>query len=485
MHIAYFSMEVCLRNDIPTYAGSLGILAGDVIRSSADLRIPLVAITLLNKKGYFRQKITENGEQVEYPDSWDPSKLMILLPTEVSIQIQRRNVMVKAWLYDVKSLIGGDVPVLFLDTDVEGNAPEDREITYFLYGGDDRYRLKQEVVLGIGGVRMIEALGHDIRRYHMMERHSSLLCLELLHKYGMDETKVREKCIFTTHTPVEPEQDKFSYNLVQEIMEEIIRLDDLKRLGGQDMLSLSILALNMSEYHNGISERHRIITEVMFPGYAIQEITNGVHSFYWTCEHFRKLYNKYLPGWVMEPTRLVRVDSIPDEEIWQAHTMAKRDLVDYVNAATSVGLDYDTLTLGFAGRTTTYKRPYLIFWDIERLRDINKSGKIQLIFSGKAHPKDKLGKILIEEIFGYIKRLKSDIKIVYLENYDVDIAYKLVSGVDVWLNTPLPPLEASGTSGMKAAHNGVVNFSVLDGWWIEGWIEDVTGWAIGPSPKRQ
>ena len=482
--IAYFSMEIGLNDDISTYSGGLGVLAGDTIRSSADLKIPLVAVSLVSRKGYFKQELTGKGKQIEHPDEWTPSKFMNELPTEVRLQIQGREVRTKAWFYDHQSLTGGLVSILFLDTDVEGNTPEDRDITSFLYGGDERYRLKQEIVLGIGGVKILEASGFKIRKYHMNEGHSSLLTLELLRKNYMNLDKVRDLCIFTTHTPVEAGHDKFPYNLVQETMGEIIPLETLKRLGGQDRLNMTCLALNMSKYVNGVAKRHKDFSLKLFPGHHISAITNGVHSFTWTCDSFRRLYDKYLPGWANEPELLVRVDGIPDEEIWRAHMEAKEKLIDFVKQKTDVNLDRDVLTLGFARRATAYKRPNLLFSDLGKLRAINRKGRIQVIFAGKAHPKDWSGKQLIEEIYGYIEKLRDVIKIVYLEDYDMQMSAKLTSGVDVWLNTPLPPLEASGTSGMKAAHNGVINFSVLDGWWIEGCVEGVTGWAIGPSPKE-
>ncbi|MGF3522172.1 MAG: alpha-glucan family phosphorylase [Candidatus Bathyarchaeia archaeon] len=483
--IAYFSMEVGLVNEIPTYAGGLGILAGDTIRSSADLRVPLVAVTLVSKKGFFRQELTLKGEQIEHAQDWDPSKYMQLLPREVSVHIQGREVKVKAWLYKLKSVTGGVVPVIFLDTDVEANTPEDREITFYLYGGDQKYRVKQEVVLGIGGVRMLDALGFKIRKYHINEGHASFLALELLHKYAMDAEKVRELCVFTTHTPVESGHDKFSYDLVREVLDGATDMNALKRFGGADHLNMTLLALNLSNYVNGVAKRHREVSKRMFAGYEIHAITNGIHSYTWTGESYRKLYDKYLPGWANEPELLARVaDGIPNEEIWQAHREQKIRLIDYVNELTRAGLSYDVFTLGFARRATEYKRARLLFSDIERLKKINRKGKFQLIFAGKAHPRDVQGKRLIQDLFSYANQLKPDVKMVYLENYDMAMATKLVSGVDVWLNTPLKPLEASGTSGMKAAHNGVLNFSVLDGWWLEGWIEGVTGWSIGPLPEE-
>jgi starch phosphorylase len=482
--IAYFSMEIGLINEVPTYSGGLGVLAGDTVRSSADLKLPLVAVTLVSKKGYFKQELTKDGRQIEHPQEWDPSKFMKLLPSEVKVRIQNRNVHVKAWLYEVKSLTGGLIPVLFLDTDVDGNSPEDRAITFYLYGGDETYRLKQEIALGIGGVRILDALGFTVRRYHMNEGHSSLLALELLRRYKIDVNSVRDLCIFTTHTPIEAAIDKFPYEVVEEIMGELVPLETLKKLGGDDRLNMTRLALNLSQYINGVAIRHRESSREMFPGYAINAITNGIHSYTWTCESFRKLYNRYLPGWANEPWLLARTEVIPNEEIWEAHRDAKRGLIMYINETTGADLYHDRLTIGFARRATGYKRATLIFSDLEKLRKVNRKGKIQLVLAGKAHPKDIAGKRIIQEIFDHINKLKDEINIAYLEDYDIRLAGKLVPGVDLWLNTPLPPLEASGTSGMKAAHNGVINFSVLDGWWVEGWIEDVTGWAIGPHPSE-
>ncbi len=482
--VAYFSMEIALENDIHTYSGGLGVLAGDTIRSCADLKLPLVGVSLVSKKGYFRQELTPEGKQIEHEAPWNPSKFMQLLQEEITVQVQAREVRVRAWLYNVVSQTGGVVPVYFLDTDVEGNSGEDREITSLLYGGDERYRLKQEIILGIGGVRMLEKVGADVRKYHMNEGHSSFLALELLRKQEMGLGKVRDSCIFTTHTPVEAGHDKFSYDLVKEVLGDTVPMDILKNLGGNEQLNMTLLALNLSDYVNGVAKRHRDSSREMFPGYEIHAITNGIHAYTWTCESFRRLYDKYLPGWANEPNLLVRVDAIPAEGIWQAHKEAKKLLTDYVNKATNSGLDYDALTIGFARRATEYKRANLLFSDLEKLKKISRKSPIQIIFAGKAHPRDYSGKRLIEQIFSYIERLKGEIKIVYLENYDMHAAAMLIAGVDVWLNTPLPPQEASGTSGMKAAHNGVINFSVLDGWWIEGWMEGTTGWSIGPHPEE-
>ncbi len=491
--IAYFSMEIGVRGDMSTYSGGLGVLAGDTIKSAADLDIPMVAVTILAKKGYFKQGLDIYGRQIELPDEWNPSHFMTLLNERVSVYIEEREVQIGAWLYVVESTAGGKVPIIFLDTDMPENSPRDKEITQHLYGGDEAYRLKQEIILGIGGARILDELGFEIKKYHMNEGHSGLLTLELLKKYKKDVEevwderlvwnveKVKNLCVFTTHTPVAAGHDKFSYDIVQKIMCKIIPLDIIKEFAGHEYLNMTQLALNLSRYINGVAKKHGEVSKNMFPGYKIHSITNGIHSFTWTSEPFKKLYDKYMPSWANEPEILVRVGRIPDDELWEAHMEAKRQLINHVNQVTQVGMNYDTLTIGFARRATAYKRADMLFADAERLASIGE-GIIQIIYAGKAHPKDEPGKKLIQNIFKIKEKLKDKIKIVYLQNYNMQLALKLVSGVDVWLNTPLRPFEASGTSGMKAAHNGIPNFSVLDGWWIEGHIEGYTGWAIGPSP---
>ncbi len=481
--IAYFSMEIGINNDVPTYSGGLGVLAGDVVRSSADLRIPLVAVTLASKKGYLKQKMTPDGWQTEYPEEWDPSRFMKRLPQNITIRIARHDVRVGVWVYEQESQTGGTIPVLFLTTDIEGNTQEDREITDFLYGGDEEYRLKQEIVLGIGGLRILDMLKINVKKYHMNEGHSSLLTLELLKNNGFNPDKVRNQCVFTTHTPVAAAFDKFSYDLVAKVLETEAP-EVLREYGGSDRLNMTLLALNLSKYTNGVTEAHMEYSRKLFPGYHIQEVTNGVHSYTWTCPYFRELFDKYIRRWANEPELLVRVDTIPEEELWEAHVKAKRDLLTFIQTQSGIQMYDETLTIAFARRATEYKRATMIFSDIEKLLEIQNQGRIQLVFAGKAHPKDIMGKQLIKEIYTHINQLKKEIKIAYLENYNMQMAGKLVSGVDVWLNTPLPPFEASGTSGMKAAHNGVINFSVMDGWWIEGCVEGLTGWAIGPTPDQ-
>jgi glycogen phosphorylase len=494
--IAYFSMEIGVKNDIPTYSGGLGILAGDTIKSAADLNLPLVAVTLITRKGYFTQEIDANGWQKEKPVTWDPAHDMKLLPQKTKVQIEGRDVFIQAWLYMVVSPTGGKVPILFLDTDLPENAPQDREITDSLYGGDSTYRIKQEVVLGMGGVLMLQALEFHIKKYHLNEGHASFLALELLLQFKRDiesvwdersvwdVARVRDLCVFTTHTPVEAGHDKFPYPLVKQVLGEIIPFEVLKDLAGKDSLNMTLLALNLSKYINGVAKKHGEVSQHMFPGYHIHAITNGVHTFTWTCSQMAKLFDKYIPGWANEPELFVRSGIIPELELWEAHREAKRKLMEYVGQATGEVMDPNDLTIGFARRATAYKRPHLLFHNIDRLLQIIEKGNLQIIYAGKAHPHDDNGKRIIQGIHEYRQRLRGKVKIAFLPGYDMDIALKLVSGVDVWLNTPLRPLEASGTSGMKAAHNGVLNFSVLDGWWIEGHIEGFTGWAIGAMPTE-
>jgi len=486
--IAYFSMEIGLDSRIPTYSGGLGILAGDTLRSFADLKVPVVAVTLLHGKGYFYQKLDATGSQTELPIQWTPSDFLELLPDKITVEIENRTVTVQAWQYNLKSVDENYfIPILFLDTDIPANTDYDRTLTDYLYGGDDKYRLAQEVVLGLGGVRMFRKLGYtDIKKYHMNEGHASLLILELLRENKRNEERmfnfdvVRNLCVFTTHTPVPAGHDKFSYDLVRNTLGDFFPLDVLKTLGGEENFNMTLLALNLSEYINGVAKKHGEISREMFPGYPIDSITNGVHPYTWASESFRKLYNKHIPGWTKDPFTLRHIISIPETEMWNAHMEAKKKLIDYINKESNAGMDYETFTIGFARRASTYKRAGLLFFDVARLIDISrKTGKIQIVFAGKAHPKDIPGKELIKRIFEYIHKIKNDIKIVYLENYDMELGKMVTSGVNLWLNTPLRPKEASGTSGMKASLNGVPNFSILDGWWIEGCIEGVTGWSIG------
>lgn len=494
--IAYFSMEIALQNAIPTYSGGLGVLAGDTIRSAADLEIPMVAVTLVSRAGYFRQELDANGNQAEQPDDWQPETAATLLQAKIAVDIEGRPVWISGWLYILKGHMNGRQPVILLDTDIEENHDEDRQITHYVYGGDEAYRLKQEIVLGIGGIRMLQALGFKVRQYHMNEGHSALLAIELLRRYAYpqedlrsgespyDFPEVRELCNFTTHTPVEAGHDRFSYDLVWRILGEKIDMPTLKHLAGEDALNMTRLALNLSEYVNGVAKRHAEISRKMYPGYRVHAVTNGVHPFSWTAQSYIDLYNKHLPGWCHVPEMLVRAECcISDEAIWEAHYRAKSKLIAAVKDHCHINLDPQTPIFGFARRMTAYKRPDLLFSDLKRLRHIARQRPFQIVLAGKAHPRDQDGKRLIRNLHRHMQELAEDIPMAFIPDYDMEIAKAMVSGVDLWLNTPLRPLEASGTSGMKAAFNGVPNLSVLDGWWVEGCIEGITGWAIGDDTE--
>jgi len=494
--IAYFSMEVGVEPAMPTYSGGLGVLAGDTIRSAADLRVSMVAVTLLYRKGYFRQKLEADGWQREDPATWAVEDFLEEMPQRTSITVEGRTVHLRAWRYEVKGVSDFKVPVFFLDSDLPENSKRDRTLTHFLYGGDRHYRLCQEVIIGIGGIRILRALGYDrIERFHMNEGHSSLLTLELLDEeikktgrkwiHHEDIEKVREKCVFTTHTPVPAGHDQFPLDLVNRVIEHAKIISEMKDVFCcEDLLNMTYLALNLSRYINGVAKKHGEVSRLMFAGHTIDAITNGVHAATWISHPFQELYDRYIPDWREDNFSLRYALSIPKEEIWEAHQKVKGELIQYVNRTTDAGMDGDILTIGFARRATPYKRGDLLFQDIERLRTISsKTGPFQIIYGGKAHPQDQGGKELIKRIFQAKERLKDNIRIAYLEDYDIELGKMITAGVDLWLNTPQPPMEASGTSGMKSALNGVPSLSVLDGWWIEGHIEGVTGWSIGGTRR--
>jgi starch phosphorylase len=489
--IAYLSMEIALRPEIHTYSGGLGILAGDVARTSADLELPAVFVTLASRSGYLRQEIDAEGRQVEHPDPWNPADWAVPLDAMVAVGIEGRQVWVRAWLYRLICPIGHEIPVVLLDTDLDQNEARDRGITDRLYGGDAVYRLKQEIVLGIGGWRMLHALGFEIETYHLNEGHAALLALSLLRQHRRqppgvsadplryDIDRVWERCVFTTHTPVAAGHDRFGYQDVARVLGGYIELDQLELVAGADCLNMTSLALNLSGYVNGVARRHAETAQHLYPGYRIKAVTNGVHAGTWAHPRFARLFDAMLPNWAHEPEVLARADQLAAEAVWAAHQAAKAELLAEVEQAVGKKLQVDVPVIGFARRMTGYKRPDLLFTDIGRLRAIAREAPFQLVLAGKAHPRDEPGKQLIQRLHRHVRELLGEVPMVFLPNYDMALARKLVAGVDVWLNTPLPPFEASGTSGMKAGLNGVLNLSVLDGWWLEGCIEGVTGWAIG------
>ena len=492
--IAYFSMEIGLESSVPSYSGGLGVLAGDTLRSAADAGLPMVAITLLSRKGYFRQCLDVEGRQTEEAVHWPVDDYLLPTDAKATLELEDRMVSISAWRYDIIGVNNHIVPVYLLDTDIEGNSDYDRSLTDQLYGGDDHYRLCQEAILGIGGIKILRALGHTtMSRYHMNEGHSSLLVFELLNELTQsrgatnanedDIAKVRQQCVFTTHTPVAAGHDRFPISLAFQVLKRCNPLHDCaSEICCDNELNLTFLALQASHYVNGVAKKHGETSRQMFEGYVIDSITNGIHAHTWASDAMRELFDKRITDWRGDNASLRYAMSIPLEEIWAAHQKAKRELIEYVNKVCNTGMDKNIMTIGFARRSTQYKRATLIFSDIERLRAIaSHTGPIQIIFGGKAHPKDNRGKEIIQEIFKIKESLNNDIRIAYLADYDMAIARLMISGVDLWLNTPMPPMEASGTSGMKAAVNGVPSLSVLDGWWIEGCIEGVTGWAIGNS----
>ncbi len=485
--IAYFSMEMGIDENIPSYSGGLGILAGDTIKSCADLNVPVVGITLLSGNGYFYQKIDEFGNQIEQAIQFDVPKFLKLLPTITNVRIEDRDIKIRSWFYQVEGVGGYIVPVFFLDTNIDENSDWDRQLTKYLYGGDEKYRLAQEIILGIGGVRMLRALGYNsIDRFHMNEGHAALSTLELYDHYN-DVEKVREQCVFTTHTPVAAGHDQFDLSFAKPMIGNILPEFILKDVTFENKLNMTRLALFFSHYVNGVAKKHGQVSRMMFPGYSIDSITNGVHSTTWVSEPFKRLFDRHMPGWRTDPYILRSAFSISKSEIWEAHMEAKKELINFVNTNYNLDMNYNDFTIGFARRQTAYKRPDLLISEPERLKHIaQKFGNIQIIYAGKAHPKDDSGKEAIKKIFCVKNTINNNVKIAFINNYDIDIGKMMVSGVDLWLNTPRRPQEASGTSGMKAAHNGVPQFSTLDGWWLEGCIENITGWAIGPEkPKAE
>jgi starch phosphorylase len=489
--IAYFSMEIALEEGIPTYSGGLGVLAGDMMRSAADLGVPMVGVTLVSRAGYFRQEIVD-GAQAERAEAWDPASRLQRLPCKVQVEVGGRPVWVGGWRYDVRtrSRNFAPVPVILLDTDLPENGQEDRLLTHYLYGGDATYRLCQEIVLGVGGVRMLHALGLRVQKYHLNEGHSALLTLELLRERGagdahgqpLDEAvhDVRQRCVFTTHTPVEAGHDQYPYALAEHWITGLVKPRVLHRVGGHERLNLTRLALSLCGWVNGVADRHAETSRALFPGYEVHAITNGVHPLTWAAPPMAALFDRYIPQWYHEPELLARAPRIPDDAMAAAHAVCKHDLLQALGSVEGARLlDPHRFTIGFARRMTDYKRPGLLFTDLERLQAIARKAPFQVVVSGKAHPHDEPGKQHIANIHRWAHALGDHVPVVFIPDYRLEVARRVIAGVDLWLNTPRPPLEASGTSGMKAAFNGVPSLSVLDGWWVEGCEEGVTGWAIG------
>lgn len=496
MHIAYFSMEMALDPRMHTYSGGLGMLAGDMARASADLDLPMVFVTLVSRLGYLRQEIDKAGNQIEKSDPWPLEELVTPLRAKVAVILEDREVWIRPWLYLLEGAHHHRAPILLLDTHLPENDERDRDLTDHLYGGDETYRFKQEVVLGIGGLRILQALGFSIQIYHLNEGHAAFLALDLLRRYplspdqfgvgalGYDVARVRGRCIFTTHTPVEAGHDRFTYDLYEHLLQGYFPTEQLRLLAGASHINMTGLALSLSGFVNGVAERHAQVAAKMFPGYHIRAITNGVHVSTWVHPVFAELFAEHTPAWAYEPELMAHFDQLlSDERVWDAHQQARASLFRIIRERTGMRLDPTQPVIGFARRITSYKRPSLLFADLDRLRAIHADHPFQLVFAGKTHPADTPGHELVHRIHEILTELAPAVHAVFLPNYDFALAQPLVAGVDVWLNTPEPPLEASGTSGMKAGLNGVLNLSVLDGWWLEGCIDGVTGWGIpGNTP---
>lgn len=494
--VAYFSMEIGLDASIPTYSGGLGVLAGDMLRAAADLGAPIAAVTLIYHNGYVHQHLDDSGTQTESPFSWNPRELLEPLDARATIRLEGRDVVIQPWRYVVEGQFGDQVPVIFLDTDLEENDPYDRTLTDHLYGGDLHHRLCQEAVLGLGGVKILEALDMNSSSvFHMNEGHSALLTVALLRRAverrggdtvtEEDTETVRSQCVFTTHTPVPAGHDKFEWDLARSVLpDDVYRFLEECDCSHEGMLNMTYLALRFSRYINGVAMRHEDISKGMFPGYPVHSITNGVHAPRWLCKTFTDLFDEHVPNWRRDKQNLRYATGIPLDEIQTAHRQVRHQLVEAVNNYTDRGFEPDAFTIGFARRATAYKRADMLFSDLNRLRYISRHvGPIQAVFAGEAHPKDDSGKQMIKAVFDAAEKLQDDVPVVWLEDYNMDLAKLIIAGSDIWLNTPLKPHEASGTSGMKAALNGVPSFSVLDGWWLEGHIEGVTGWSIGDESR--
>jgi starch phosphorylase len=489
--IAYFSMEIALSPALPTYSGGLGVLAGDTLRSAADTAAPMVAVSLVHRKGYFRQHLDAAGQQTESDVPWSPETMLPSAHKVVTIHMQGRDVEVCAWRFDVVGTAGHVIPVFLLDTDIERNDLYDRRLTDHLYGGDTYYRLCQETVLGLGGVALLKALGVAPDVYHMNEGHAALLGIGLLEEHlegtpleqatEEDVAEIAQRCIFTTHTPVPAGHDQFGLDQMYTVL-GTERGNAIERFGclHNALLNMTYLALRFSRYVNGVAMQHGKVSQQMFPDYHVHAITNGVHAATWLSDPMQTLLDAEIPEWRHDNHYFRSIYGVAPAKISNCHEISKQRLFTEVYKRSGMQFNPKMLTLGFARRVATYKRASLLFHDPRRLAKIAKKiGGLQILFAGKAHPADVAGKGLIRDVFSSAASLKSSgIRILYLENYDWELGAMLTQGVDVWVNTPRRPYEASGTSGMKAALNGVPSLSILDGWWIEGCAEDVTGWAI-------
>ena len=503
-------MEIALDDPLPTFSGGLGVLAGDHLRAAADRGIPIAGVTLLYGHGFFRQSVAD-GAQHEEPVQWTPASELEPLDLRVVVVVSGRRVLVRVWKWVVQGVGAHQVPVYFLDTDVEENASEDRAITDRLYTNDPYARLRQEAVLGLAGPLVLESLGYlGIRVHHLNEGHGALVPVGLLARRlaaadpggrvadvvglaldaGAEEVEaVRRRCAFTTHTPVPAGHDRFPPEVAEAVLGRPL-MDTLASVGCLEpdgTLNMTLLGMRCSGKVNAVSLRHRDVTRAMFPFASVDAITNGVHTATWAAPATAALFDEALPGWRNDSQQLRYAQNIEIGQLQAVHDTNKAALCDVVRRRAKVALRPDVLTIGIARRFAAYKRNDLVLSDLERLRAIATRGPLQIVFSGKAHPEDGDGKAMIGhvlEVAAASAATPGDVTVVFLEDYGMGLGRLLCSGSDVWLNTPSPPNEASGTSAMKAALNGVPSLSTLDGWWIEGCVEGVTGWAIGSAGEK-
>lgn len=478
--IAYFSMEFALDDRMPNFAGGLGILAADTLYTAADQEQNLIGVSLV----YHQSDIPEQAFQ--------PEKILERCDVDVTLPLEERHLKIAIWKMEIEGQTGFKVPIYFLSTNVPENSPDDQAITRQLYDADPYRRLCQEIVLGIGGSRALKALGYDIDVYHLNEGHAALLTLEnsdLVEDF--DAQTPRKKCTFTTHTPIRAGHDYFQLDLVEKLLHSIVP-SDIRQMANNGNLGMTELALKLTDKANAVSQNHQRICHQMFPDYHFESITNGVNIQRWVSPQISQLLDKYLPGWSENPNLLAQApEKLSSFSLMIAHQRAKDQMVSWLNAhpdqvilpktpgVSDFALDPDILTIGFARRLVTYKRPGLIFSDLGKLLEIGE-GKLQFIFSGNCHPNDEYCKNFKQDLIKLAQSLCGKINIVLIPNYQLDIAKRVIAGCDIWLNNPLPPMEACGTSGMKAALNGVLNLSILDGWWIEGHnARPMSGWAFG------
>lgn len=477
--VAFVSMEFGLESDMKTYCGGLGILSGDIFKSTTDLGYDMTGFSLLCKEGYFKQLIVD-GVQIEEPDLWDYNKSLERLDDNYTLELKDRIINYQLLKYNYTSPISNFTnSIYFIDTDLETNSQEIRNISKSIYPPDKNTWYLQQFTLGLATPEISKALNLNIDIYHLNESHASSLALALLKIKG-DFDKVQQSLVFTTHTPLEGANQKMSLELLSSYLSaDLIELIP-SELIIDNVVNYTSLAIHFAKVSNAVAKRHKQVTIQMYPTHDIKYITNGVHIPTWACQGLSKLYDQYLGNWRIDNNALRMVGVIPDQLLWDNHMGNKANLAEYLNSHGYEDFDKHAFTIGFARRTTGYKRADFVLTQVDRLRAIAKKyGKLQIVFSGKAYPTDAEGKSLVHKLIEATKLSDDNLKIAFIPDYDMDVAKTIILGVDLWLNNPLPPLEASGTSGMKASLNGIPNFSILDGWWVEGHLEDQTGWSIG------